>query len=101
MKIVVLGGTGLIGSKVVRILTEHNHDVLAASSATVDLLTGRGLSEALKGAQVVVDLTNSPSFEDSAVMNFFQTSARTLLPAKPPAACSIMWRVPSLERIVW
>lgn len=82
MKIVVLGGTGLIGTKVVRFLKERKHDVLAASASTVDLLTGRGLSEALNGAEVVIDLTNSPSFEDSAVLNFFQTAARNLLPAE-------------------
>jgi len=82
MKIVVLGGTGLIGSRVVRILQGKGHEVLAASAKTVDLLTGRGLSEALQGAQVVVDLTNSPSFEDSAVLNFFGTSARNLFPAE-------------------
>lgn len=85
MKIVVLGGTGLIGSRVVRILQEQKHDVLAASAKTVDLMTGKGLSEALQGAQVVVDLTNSPSFEDSAVLNFFQTSARNLFPAETAA----------------
>ena len=85
MKIVVLGGTGLIGSKVVRILQEQKHDVLAASAKTVDLMTGRGLSEALQGAQVVIDLTNSPSFEDSAVLNFFETSARNLFPAEAAA----------------
>jgi uncharacterized protein YbjT (DUF2867 family) len=85
MKIVVLGGTGLIGSKVVRILQKQDHDVLAASASTVDLLTGRGLSEALQDAKVVVDLTNSPSFEDSAVLNFFETSARNLFPAEAAA----------------
>lgn len=85
MKIVVLGGTGLIGSKVVRILQAQGDDVLAASAKTVDLMTGRGLSEALQGAQVVVDLTNSPSFEDSAVLNFFETSARNLFPAETTA----------------
>jgi len=85
MKIIVLGGTGLIGSKVVRILKEQNHEVLAASAKTVDLLTGRGLSEALQGVQVVVDLTNSPSFEDAAVLNFFETSARNLFPAETAA----------------
>jgi uncharacterized protein YbjT (DUF2867 family) len=82
MKIVVLGGTGLIGSKVVRILQEQKHDVLAASAKTVDLMTGRGLNEALQGAQVVIDLTNSPSFEDSAVLNFFETAARHLFTAE-------------------
>jgi uncharacterized protein YbjT (DUF2867 family) len=86
MKIVVLGGTGLIGTKVVHILQDQGHDVLAASARTLDLLTGGGLKEALQGANVVVDLTNSPSFEDSAVMNFFQTSARNLFPAETAAA---------------
>ena len=85
MKITVLGGTGLIGSKVVRILQAEHHDVLAASAGTVDLLTGKGLSEAMRGAEVVIDLTNSPSFEDAAVMNFFQTSARNLFPAEKAA----------------
>jgi uncharacterized protein YbjT (DUF2867 family) len=85
MKIVVLGGTGLIGSKVVRLLQEQDHDVLATSAQNVDVLTGKGLSEALRGAQVVIDLTNSPSFEDTAVMNFFQTAARNLFPAETAA----------------
>jgi uncharacterized protein YbjT (DUF2867 family) len=66
-------------------LKEQDHDVLAASGSTVDLLTGRGLSEALQGAQVVIDLTNSPSFEDAAVLNFFETSARNLFPAETAA----------------
>lgn len=86
MKIVVLGGTGLIGSKVVQILQAQNHDVLAASAQNVDVLTGRGLSEVLRGAQVVIDLTNSPSFEDTAVMNFFMTSAGNLFPVETAAA---------------
>jgi uncharacterized protein YbjT (DUF2867 family) len=86
MKIVVLGGTGLIGSRVARLLKEWGHDVVAASGSTVNLLTGSGLSEALQGAQVVVDLTNSPSFEDAAVLNFFTTSARNLFPAETAAA---------------
>ena len=85
MKIVVLGSTGLIGSKVVRILQGQKHDVLAASTSNIDLLTGKGLSEALRGAQAVVDLTNSPSFEDSAVLNFFETSARNLFPEETSA----------------
>jgi uncharacterized protein YbjT (DUF2867 family) len=85
MKIVVLGGTGLIGSKVVQILQSQNHQVIAASAQTVDVLTGKGLSEALEGADVVVDLTNSPSFEDSAVMNFFLTAAGNLFPAERTA----------------
>lgn len=85
MKIVVLGGAGLIGSKVVSILKGQNHDVLAASAKTVDVLSGKGLNEALQGAEVVVDLTNSPSFEDTAVMNFFTTAANNLFPAEKAA----------------
>ena len=85
MKIVILGGTGLIGSRVAALLKAGNHEVLATSSSTVDVLTGRGLSQALQGAQVVVDLTNSPSFEDSAAMNFFQTSAQYVFPAEAAA----------------
>jgi uncharacterized protein YbjT (DUF2867 family) len=86
MKIVVIGGSGLIGKKLVTILREHGHEVLPASPATgVDTLTGAGLPEALKGAQVVVDVSNSPSFEDSAVMKFFETSTRNLLAAEKTA----------------
>ena len=80
MKIVVIGGTGLIGSKLVKKLREQGHEVLAASPDTgVNTLTGEGLSEALKDASVVVDVTNAPSWEDTAVMNFFVTSTRNLL----------------------
>ena len=80
MKIVVIGGTGLIGSKLVTKLREHGHDALAASPDTgVNTLTGEGLDEVLKGASVVVDVSNSPSFEDAAVLNFFETSTRNLL----------------------
>lgn len=80
MKVVVIGGTGLIGSKLVKRLSERGHEVLPASPATgVDTLTGKGLAEALTGAQVVVDVSNSPSFEDTAVMRFFDTSTRNLL----------------------
>lgn len=83
MKVVVIGGSGLIGSKVVRNLREAGHEVIAASpSSGVNSLTGEGLAEALAGAQVVVDVTNSPSFEDRAVMEFFQTSGRNLLAAE-------------------
>lgn len=80
MKIVVIGGTGLIGSKVVSKLTEHGYEAVAASpNSGVNTLTGEGLAEVLEGASVVVDVSNSPSFEDAAVMKFFQTSTRNLL----------------------
>jgi uncharacterized protein YbjT (DUF2867 family) len=80
MKIVVIGGSGLIGSKLVIQLREHGHEVVAASpSSGVNTLTGEGLAEAMKGASVVVDVSNSPSWEDSAVMKFFETSTRNLL----------------------
>ena len=80
MKIVVIGGTGLIGSKVVTKLGERGYEVVAASpNSGVNTLTGEGLAEVLEGASVVVDVSNSPSFEDAAVMNFFQTSTRNLL----------------------
>lgn len=82
MKIVVIGGTGLIGSKTVERLRKKGHEVLAASpNSGVDTITGKGLSEALAGAQVVIDLANSPSFEDNAVLAFFETSGRNLLAA--------------------
>jgi uncharacterized protein YbjT (DUF2867 family) len=80
MKIVVLGGSGLIGSKLVTKLREKGHEAIAASPKSgVNSLTGEGLAEALKGASVVVDVTNSPSWEDAAVMTFFETSTRNLL----------------------
>jgi uncharacterized protein YbjT (DUF2867 family) len=80
MKIVVIGGSGLIGSKLVNKLREHGHEALAASPQSgVDTVTGTGLAEALKGASVVVDVSNSPSWEDAAVLNFFETSTRNLL----------------------
>ena len=80
MKIVVIGGSGLIGSKLVNKLREHGHEALAASpNSGVNALTGEGLAEALKGAAVVVDVTNAPSWEDAAVMEFFETSTRNLL----------------------
>ena len=79
MKIVVIGGTGRIGSKVVAILRQGGHEVIAASPDTgVDTISGEGLKEAMAGTQVVVDLANSPSFEDKAVLEFFQTSGRNL-----------------------
>jgi uncharacterized protein YbjT (DUF2867 family) len=80
MKIVVIGGTGLIGSKVVSKLSERGYDVIAASPNTgVNTLTGEGLAEVLEGASVVVDVSNSPSFEDAAVMEFFKTSTGNLV----------------------
>src|SRR4026207_2515736 len=86
MKIVVIGGTGLIGSKLVAVLGERGQEVLAASPDTgVNTLTGEGLAAALAGTQIVVDLSNSPSFEDSAVMKFFETSGRNLLAAEAEA----------------
>jgi uncharacterized protein YbjT (DUF2867 family) len=86
MKIVVIGGTGLIGSKLVMKLRQQGHEVLAASpDSGVNTLTGEGLPAALAGTQVVVDLTNSPSFEDAAVLKFFETSGRNLLAAEATA----------------
>ncbi len=86
MKIVVIGGTGLIGSKTVAILRQRGHEVVSASpNSGVNTITGEGLKEAMAGAQVVIDLANSPSFEDRAVLEFFQTSERNLLPAESAA----------------
>ncbi len=86
MKIVVIGGTGLIGSKTVAILRQGGHDVVAASPQSgVNTITGEGLKSALAGAQTVIDLANSPSFEDKAVLEFFETSERNLLPAEAAA----------------
>ena len=86
MKIVVIGGTGLIGSKTIPILRQHGHDAVAASPKSgVNTITGEGLKEALAGTQVVIDLANSPSFEDNAVLEFFQTSGRNLLAAEKAA----------------
>jgi uncharacterized protein YbjT (DUF2867 family) len=87
MKIVVIGGTGLIGSKAVAILRQRGHEVAAASPNTgVNTITGEGLKEAMAGTQVVIDLANSPSFEDKAVLEFFQISGRNLLAAEAAAA---------------
>src|SRR6516164_6234389 len=86
MKIVVIGGTGLIGSKTVAILRQGGHEVVAASpNSGVNTITGRGVKEAVAGAQVVIDLANSPSFEDKAVLEFFETAGRNLLPAETAA----------------
>ena len=80
MKIVVIGGAGLVGSRLVKTLREHGQEVVAASPSTgVNSVTGEGLADALKGASVVVDVTNSPSWEDEAVLKFFETSTRNLL----------------------
>ena len=86
MKIVVIGGTGLIGSKTVAILRQGGHEVVAASPKSgINTITGEGLKEAMAGAQVVIDLANSPSFEDKAVLEFFETSGRNLLAAEAAA----------------
>jgi uncharacterized protein YbjT (DUF2867 family) len=86
MKIVVIGGTGLIGSKLVQKLAEHGHEMVAAAPDTgVNTLTGEGLTDALVGASVMIDVSNSPSFEDTAVMRFFETSTRNLLAAEAAA----------------
>lgn len=86
MKIVVIGGTGLIGSKVVEILKQNGHEVLAAAPNTgVDTITGAGLAEALEGAEIVVDVANSPSFEDQAAMDFFRTAGRNVTAAEKAA----------------
>jgi uncharacterized protein YbjT (DUF2867 family) len=82
MKIVVVGGSGLIGTKVVALLRQNGHQVISASPATgINTITGEGLIEAMNNTEVVIDLANSPSFEDKAVMEFFQTSGRNLLDA--------------------
>jgi len=86
MKIVVIGGTGLIGSKTVAILRRAGHSIIAASPQTgINTITGQGLKEAMASTQVVVDLANSPSFEDKAVLDFFETSGRNLLAAEAAA----------------
>jgi len=97
MKIVVIGGTGLIGSKTVAILRQGGHEVVAASPNTgVNTITGEGLKEALAGAQVVIDLANAPSWEDKAVLEFFETSGRNPR-RRPQRACGTMSRYPSSE----
>jgi uncharacterized protein YbjT (DUF2867 family) len=86
MKIVVIGGTGLIGTKLVNKLRQRGHEVVAASSSSgVNTITGEGLSKVLAGAQVVVDVANSPSFEDKAVLEFFEASGRNLIAAETAA----------------
>jgi len=86
MKLVIIGGTGLVGSNLVTVLRDHGHEATPAAPNTgVDTLTGEGLPEALEGADVVVDVSNSPSFEDAAVLEFFETSTRNLLDAEATA----------------
>src|SRR6478672_1520584 len=86
MKIVVIGGSGLIGKKLVQNLRQQGHEVVAASpSSGVNAVTGEGLAQAVAGAHVVVDVANSPSFEDKAVLEFFEKSGRNLLPAEAAA----------------
>ena len=86
MKIVIIGGTGLIGSKTVAILRQGGHEVVAASPQSgINTITGEGLKEAIASVQVVIDLANSPSFEDKAVLEFFETSGRNLLAAEAAA----------------
>jgi uncharacterized protein YbjT (DUF2867 family) len=86
MKIVVIGGTGLIGSRLVNQLREQGHEALAAAPNTgVNTITGEGLAEALKGASVVIDVSNAPSWEDTEVMKFFETSSRNLIAQEVPA----------------
>ncbi len=87
MKIVVIGGSGLIGTKLVKLLRERGHEALPASpSSGVNTITGEGLAQALAGAQVVVDLANAPAWEDTAVLEFFETSGRNLLAAEAAAS---------------
>ncbi len=87
MKIVVVGGSGLIGSKLLPILRGHGHEAVSASPKSgVDTITGEGLAEVLRGTAVVVDVTNAPSWEDAAVLRFFETSTRNLLAAESKAA---------------
>jgi hypothetical protein len=103
MKIVVIGGTGLIGSKTVAILRQGGHKVVAASPQSgVNTITGQGVKETVAGAQVVIDLANSPSFEDKAVLEFFETSGRNLFAAgdrsECPAPCRALHRCDRPDR---
>jgi uncharacterized protein YbjT (DUF2867 family) len=89
MKITIIGGSGLIGSRLVKILRARHHEVLAAArNSGVDILTGQGLPQAMTSTRVVVDVSNSPSFEDTAVLRFFETSTRNLLHAAADAGVS-------------
>jgi uncharacterized protein YbjT (DUF2867 family) len=96
MKIVVIGGSGFIGSKLVKQLRDHGHEAVDASpNSGVNTLTGQGLVEALNGASVVADVSNAPSWEDTAVMNFFETSTRNLLASEAAAGVRHMLRCQS------
>jgi uncharacterized protein YbjT (DUF2867 family) len=100
MKIVVIGGSGLIGSKVVTKLREQGHEPIAASpDSGVNTLTGEGLAEALDGASVVIDVSNSPSFDDAAVMAFFETSTRNLLRAEAAVGHHLALSVVGTDRL--
>src|SRR5260370_1671160 len=89
MKIIIIGGSGLIGSKLMKILHEQGHEAIAASPKSgVNTLTGEGLTAVLKDAQVVIGGSNSPSFDDPPVMEFFKTSTGTLPPSQPTAPAS-------------
>ena len=99
MKIVVIGGTGLIGSKTIPILRQSGHEVVAASPNTgVNTITGEGLKEVMAGKEVVIDLANSPSFEDKAVLEFFETSGRNVHTAEAAAGVR---SVPTMESATW
>ena len=100
MKIVVIGGTGRLGAEVVSRLREYGHEALpAAPSLGVNTITGEGLADAMVGASAVVDVSNSPSFEDAAVLEFFETSTRNLLAAEPrpasPTTSPCRWSAPT------
>jgi uncharacterized protein YbjT (DUF2867 family) len=102
MKIVVIGGTGLIGTKLASRLRRKGHDVIAAAPSTgVNTITGQGLDKALAGADIVVDVANSPSFEDSAALKFFETSGRNLLAAEAAAKvrCHVALSVVGTDRL--
>jgi uncharacterized protein YbjT (DUF2867 family) len=102
MKLVIIGGTGLIGSKVVTTLREHGHEAVAASRHTgVNTLTGEGLADVLQGASVVVDVSNSPSFEEVAAMHFFTTSTHNLLSSEAAAGVKhhVALSVVGMERL--